>query len=144
MERHPLKLAGVLAAAALFIAGCVAGNPGNRELESLSISPATTSANGSAVQFTATGYWSLAPTTVTPMSATWGACTVVNSVATSPTTEVTVSTNGLATCASGASGTYSVFAWDPQYGYTGPTCNVITDCGGGCGRVSATAQLTCP
>lgn len=141
MKRSPLMLVWTLLAAAMFVAGCVGGNPGNRELESLSINPATTSANGAAVQFTATGYWSTSPITVTPMSATWGACTAVDSV---PTTDVTVSTTGQATCASGAKGTYMVFAWDPQYGGAGPVCNVISACGAGCGRVSATAQLTCP
>jgi hypothetical protein len=138
MKHSPLILVFILLAAAMFVGGCVAGN---RQLESLSISPATTSANGSAVQFTATGYWSMSPTTVTPQSATWGACTVVDST---PTSDVTVSPTGQATCASGVKGTYMVFAWDPDYGYTGPECLAITACGGGCGRVSATAQLTCP
>ncbi|HEY1159608.1 MAG TPA: hypothetical protein VGE83_03210 [Terracidiphilus sp.] len=140
MKRSPLILVCVLPAA-MVIAGCIAGNSGNRQLDSLSISPAATSANGSAVQFTTTGYWSTSPTTVTPQSATWGACTEVDSA---PTSDVTVSTTGIAACASGASGIYMVFAWDPDYGYTGPVCNAITACGGGCGRVSATAQLTCP
>jgi len=136
-----------LAATAMAIDGCAAGNPGNlgnpgnRQLESLSISPENYTANGSAVQFTATGHWSMTPITVTPQSATWGACTVVEAT---PTNDVTVSTTGMAACASGATGTYTVFAWDPDYGYTGPVCNAITACGGGCGRVSATAQLTCP
>jgi hypothetical protein len=141
VKKSPLILVCILLSTAMLIAGCVSGSPGNRELESLSVSPATASANGAAVQFTATGYWSSAPTTVMPQSATWGACTAVDSV---PTTDVTVSTTGQATCASGATGTYKVFAWDPQYGYTGPVCNAISACGGGCGRVAATAQITCP
>jgi hypothetical protein len=138
MKRSPLMLVGTMLAAAMFVAGCISGN---RQLESLSVSPATASANGSAVQFTATGYWSMSPTTVMPQSATWGACTVVDST---PTNNVTVSTTGQATCASGASGTYMVFAWDPDYGNTGGSCLAITACGAGCGRVSATAQITCP
>ena len=137
MKRSPLILLGTLLAA-MFIAGCVGGN---RQLESLSISPAATSANGAAVQFTATGHWSTSPNTVMPQSATWGACTAVDPT---PTSDVTVSTTGQATCASGAKGTYMVFAWDPDYGYTGGSCLAITACGAGCGRVSATAQLTCP
>ncbi len=137
MSRFPLRLLWLLPAAALAMAGC--GNPA-RELESITISPATATAKGSAVQLTATGHWNQSPTTVTPEAATWGACTAENS----PTTEVTLSSAGMATCASGAQGTYDVFAWDPQYGYTGPTCNAITACGAGCGRVSATVQLTCP
>jgi len=140
MKKSPLMLVCILLAA-MFIAGCVSGNPGNRQLESLSISPATTSANGSTVQFTATGHWSMSPATVVPQSATWGACTEVDSV---PTSDVTVSATGQATCASGATGNYMVFAWDPDYGGPGAVCNAINACGGGCGRVSATAQLTCP
>jgi hypothetical protein len=130
-------MAWLLPLAALAMAGCGAGN---RELQSLSVSPATASANGSPVQFTATGYWSASPTTVTPMTANWGACTTDNV----PTTDVTVSSAGAATCASGAKGTYDVFAWDPQYGATGAQCNAVTACGPGCGRVAATAQITCP
>jgi hypothetical protein len=137
MSRFPLRLAWLLAAAALAMAGCGAGN---RQLQSLSISPATATANGSPVQFTATGHRSQSPTTVTPQPVTWGACTTGGV----PTSDVTVSSAGLAACASGAKGTYDVFAWDPQYGYTGPECTAITACGPGCGRGSATVQLTCP
>jgi len=137
MKRFPLKWAVPLTL--LVTAGCTAGN-GNRELESLSISPAKATANGSPVQFTATGYWSMTPTEVTPQSAIWGACTGAEV----PTSDVTVSTTGQAACASGATGTYMVFAWDPQYGYTGPECTAITACGNGCGRVATTASLTCP
>jgi hypothetical protein len=136
MNGFSLKVAA-LAAAALMVTGCAEGH---RELESLSASPAAATANGSPVQFTATGHWSQSPMTQTPMPATWGACTTANV----PTTEVTVTSAGLATCTSGAKGTYDVFAWDPQYGYTGAQCNVVTACGPGCGRVSATVQLTCP
>jgi hypothetical protein len=137
MKRFSLRLVCVLAAAVLMTAGCAEGN---RELQSLSVSPATATANGSPVQFRATGHWSQSPTTVTPMPATWGAC--VNGD--TPTTEVTVSSTGLATCASGAKETYDVFAWDPQYGATGAECDVVTACGAGCGRVAAMVQLTCP
>ena len=139
--RFPLNLAW-LALPALAIAAC--GSPASiiatRELQSITISPPTAQANGSTVQFSATGHWSQSPVTVTPQSATWGACTT-GSV---PTADVTVSSSGLATCAAGAKGTYDVFAWDPQYGFEGPVCNVVTACGPGCGRVSATVQLTCP
>ncbi len=121
------------------MAGC---GTGNRELESLSISPATATANGSSVQFTATGHWSASPATEVPMPANWVACTAGATVGL--TTDVTVSSKGLATCAKAATGTYNVFAWDPQYGSSGPICNVIDVCGPGCGRVSVSAQLTCP
>ena len=137
MKKSPLFMLVFILPAAMLIAGCTTSN---RQLNSLRISPAAASASGSAVQFTATGYWSTSPTTVTPQSANWGACTVVDPT---PTSNVTVSTTGQATCASGATGTYMVFAWDPDYGYTGGSCLAITACGAGCGRVSATAQLTC-
>jgi hypothetical protein len=127
----------LVSAAALALTTC--GNP-TRQLDSLTITPAAATANGSAVQFTATGHWSASPTTVMPEPATWGACTTANA----PTTDVTVSTAGLASCTKSAKGAYNVFAWDPQYGYTGPTCNFVTACGSGCGRVSAAVQLTCP
>lgn len=143
MGRFPLRLVQVLTAGTLVVAGCgtpASMNPTARELDSLTLSPATAAANGSAVQFTATGHWSQSPATVTPQSANWGACTTSGV----PTSEVTVSATGLAACASGATGSYSVFAWDPQYGSAGPVCTAITACGPGCGRVAATAQLTCP
>jgi hypothetical protein len=140
MNEFPLRGAGVAALALLVMAGCGAP-PGNRQLESLSVSPATATANGSSVQFTATSYWSTSPTTVTPQSATWGACT---SGVESPTSDVTVSTAGTATCSSGAKGTYVIFADVPVYPEPGGNCLAINACGGGCGLVSASAQLTCP
>lgn len=139
MSRFPLRVFSLLAAAALIASGC-GGSGGPRELQSLSVSPAIASANGTPVQFTATGYWSQSPIVVTPQDATWGACTTAGV----PTTDVTVSSEGMATCSSTAKGTYNVFAWDPQYGFNGPTCSAITPCGRGCGRVAAIVQLTCP
>ncbi|MGB0066077.1 MAG: hypothetical protein WBP85_16665 [Terracidiphilus sp.] len=115
-------------------AGCANGD---RQLQSLSISPATATANGSPVQFTATGHWSESPTTVTPQAATWVACTATDA----PTTDATISSAGMATCASGAKGTYEVYAWDPR---PGPACTAIPACGGGCEAIIATAQITCP
>jgi hypothetical protein len=113
----------------------------SRQLQSMTIAPPTADAqnypNGQ-VQFTATGYYNANPAKVTPLSATWGACYQQNL-----TTGVSVSTNGLAQCASGSSGTYTVWAFDLAPS-SGAMCNVVTACGGGCGRVTATAQLTCP
>lgn len=140
MKMFPLTTGWLLLAAAM-MAGC-AENAGPRQLQSLSISPTTADANGAAVQFTATGHWSRAPITETPMPATWGACT--DGAVAGPTTDVTVSSTGLATCGSGAKGTYMVFAWDPDYGGTGPVCNAISGCGPGCGRVAGQVQITCP
>ncbi len=138
MSRFPLKQFLLIAVLGFAAGGC--GGSGNRELQSLSVSPATASANGTPVQFTATGHWSQSPMAVTPQPATWGACTTAGV----PSSDVAVSSAGLATCGSTAKGTYDVFAWDPQYGYMGPTCNAISACGPGCGRVSATVQISCP
>ena len=43
--------------------------PSGRQLESITVSPATADAQGQAVQFTATGHWSAAPLTTTPQPA---------------------------------------------------------------------------
>lgn len=83
------------------------------------------------VQFIATAYYANQPP-VTPLTASWGACHQ-----SSPTSDVTISTKGLAQCTSAASGTYSVFAAVPTL------CTAITACGGGC-QISGYAQLTCP
>ena len=145
MSVFPLRTVWLLTAAALITAGCGNGatltGSSTRELQSLTISPTTATANGAAVQYTATGYWSQAPVTVTPQSATWGACVADGSAT---TTDVTLSDTGLATCGGGAKGTFMVFAWDPDYGSTGPVCNAVTACGPGCGRVAAQVQITCP
>jgi hypothetical protein len=137
----------VLAAAIIPIScGTGANIVSNRELQTITVTPATASAQGQPAQFTATGHWSAAPVTVTPQAANWGACvqqTSGNTVMQSATTEVTVSSSGLAQCASGAKGTFTVFAYDPPLGSTGANCNAITVCGGGC-TISGTAQLTCP
>jgi hypothetical protein len=110
-------------------------------LQSLSITPASANAQdypGGQVPFTAAGNYTRQPSPVSPMSATWGACTTDGN----PTAAVTVSSNGVAQCISGSSGTYQVWAYDVNPGTA--TCNVLTACGGGCGRVTGTAQLTCP
>lgn len=109
----------------------------NRSIESITINPATADAqdypNGQ-VQFKATGYYNTPPSPVTPIAATWGVC-----VENAPTNEVSVTATGLAHCAAGAVGTYTVFA----YAFPNPSCLAITACGGGC-TVEGTAQLTCP
>jgi hypothetical protein len=107
------------------------------QLQSITISPpvATAPTVDGAVQFTATGHYSTSPYTVTPQPAAWGTC-----LAGAPTTEVTVTKTGLATCSQvggPASNTFSVFAFDQT------ECNLVTACGGGC-TVVGTAQLTCP
>ena len=104
-------------------------------LQSVALSPTTADAqnypNGQ-IQFAAVAYYQgqSSPVSVTPTR--WGVCQQNN-----PTTEVTVSSSGVAQCTQGASGTFTVFGSVPT------TCNAITNCGGGC-QVTGTAQLTCP
>jgi hypothetical protein len=102
-----------------------------RCLASISVCPTTAQASGKEVQFTATGNFTAAPWTVTPQPASWGVC--ANNA---PTGSVTVSSSGLAQCQSGATGTFTVFAYDPT------ECTAINACGGGC-TIRGTAQLTC-
>lgn len=136
MERLRLALFLLgLVLAASFVLSCGASAP--RQLQSITLSPATADAQDShngQVQFTTTGHYNTAPRTVTPQSATWGVC-----YQNAPTSEVSVTTAGLAQCANGADGTYTIWANDP----TNPTCNVLGPCGEGCSIVG-TAQLTCP
>lgn len=119
------------------------GSSPTRALKSVSLSPQTADADGSPVQFTAMGYFNDQPLTAKLVSANWGACYQKQ-----PTTAVSVSTNGLAQCAAGAVGTYTVWAWAES---------AAGSCGGNNGEVPAdlcggvipcqptgTAQLTCP
>jgi hypothetical protein len=134
-----LPLFLLLVCAALITLSC--GSSGRGSLSKVSISPASADASSypdGEVPFVATGYYSDPSSTVTPFSATWGSCTQAGSA----TTAVTVSAGGTAQCGSGASGTYTVWAFglDAQ----GAVCNVLTACGGGCGHVTGTAQITCP
>jgi hypothetical protein len=121
-----------LLSAACFALSCGASSHGQGQLQSIALSPPTAIAQS--VQFTATGYYINPSYTVTPQPATWGAC-----YQSTPTTEVSVTAAGIAQCASGATGTYTVFAFDAT-----PPCDVpINGCGAGC-TIVGTAQLTCP
>jgi hypothetical protein len=57
-----------------------------------------------------------------------------------PTTEVSVTQGGMAQCASGATGTYTVFAFVTIRSSCDPAQDL---CGDGC-TVVGKAQLTCP
>ncbi len=105
-------------------------------LESISLCPAVADAenfpNGE-VRFTPTGMYNTPPLVVTPLKTYgWGACQ-----GNTPTDEVTVSQTGVAKCAAGASGLYSVYTFVPT------ECEHVGPCGTGC-MVSGYAQLTCP
>jgi len=111
------------------------------QLQSLAVDPAAADAqnysNGK-VQFTATGNYVHPSRTVTPQPANWAACK--NGT---PTADVSVTASGMAQCASGAVGQFSIHAWDARSGQGVVNCTVITACGGGC-TIEASAQLTCP
>jgi hypothetical protein len=137
----------VLASSALLIAAAVAlscSAAPQHQLQSITLNPATADAqdypNGQ-VPFVATGHYNIAPMTVTPLSASWGTCTSQFTAAAA----VSVTQNGMAQCASGAAGTYTVWANDPlPMSSTGVySCPAATACGGGC-VIQANAQITCP
>jgi len=138
-----LKRSGTLISFALLVVAAIAlgcGSPANsvqsEEPQVITLSPAVADAKSYAdgeVQFVATGYFKTPPSPITPLTVqTWGVCQ-----ANTPTTEVEISNNGLAKCAEGANGNYSVFASDLTQ------CTAIGPCGTGC-YVTGTAQLTCP
>lgn len=108
-------------------------------LQAITLTPASADAmdypNGE-VPFVATGHYTDPSRTVTPLSAGWGSC-----YQNEATSEITVSAKGVASCAPGAVGTFTVWANDPP----DPSfeCLALTACGGGC-FVAGTAQLTCP
>ncbi len=132
------SLALVLAASLAL--SCGATSSQNQDpLQSITLSPATADAqdypNGQ-VHFIATGYYTDPSHTVTPLSAMWGSCYHDAS-----TSEVSVTAGGVAQCAPGAVGTYTVWADDPPL--FNVACLAITACGGGC-FIAGTAQLSCP
>ena len=126
----------------LAIAITLACGSSPRILQSVSLSPSTADAQGNPVQFTATGYFNKQPTTAQLSTATWGVCYQKQR-----TTAVSVSSNGVAQCAAGAQGTYTVWAWAERGGDScGPAGTVPFNPCGGAGecQVTGTAQLTCP
>ena len=134
-----LYLLLLLILAAVLTVACGAPST-TRTIEAVSIRPLQADAQsypGGKVQFTATGYYNTMPSPVTPQQATWGACFQGSS-----TQAVSISARGVGQCEAGAVGAYTVWAFATNA--TGGTCNAETACGDGCGRVTGTAQLTCP
>jgi hypothetical protein len=123
------------------IAVACGSQPSARVLKSVTVTPASADAqdypNGQ-VTFTATGYYNNQPSPVTPLSTSWGVC-----YQGAITTGATITEqSGVAQCAAGSVGTYTIFTLNPG-GPDGGTCNITTACGGGC-FLTATANLTCP
>jgi hypothetical protein len=136
--RFPLSFLALLLAAYLALS-CGAGQS---QLQSMALSPAQADAQSypsGQVPFIATGHYSNPTHTVTPQPANWIACQQ-----NAPTSDVYVSNTGVAHCASGATGTYSIEAWDIPNTVGVYNCPTMTACGGGGCKVQAAAQLTCP
>jgi hypothetical protein len=111
-------------------------------LQTISLKPASADAQGNPVQFAATGYFNEPPSPEQLVSVNWGAC-----YQNQRTTAVSVSTSGVAQCAAGAVGTYTVWAWAERSGSCGGNNGEVpaNPCGGaGECQVTGTAQLTCP
>jgi hypothetical protein len=131
----------VLAPLLLVFLPTACSNPGmntSRQLLSVTITPSAgtaPAAPNSRVQFVATGTYNTEPYTVTPLQATWGVTNYPQAIAS--TTQ-----NGLATCASGVSGTTTIEAWVQ---ISPPACESIDSAGRpGCSNVGSSAKLTCP
>jgi hypothetical protein len=113
--------------------------PWRRPAARIRLNPATADAHDyhdGQVPFIATGYYVNPSHTVKPQSATWVACQQDGPI----TTEVSVTQGGVAQCAIGAAGTYSINAWDTD---KIEPCAINT-CGILSCAIVATAQLTCP
>src|ERR1700686_141993 len=97
----------LILAAAITLA-CGSSPSADRLLQSVTVAPATADAqdypNGQ-VPFTATGFYTAKPTPVTPLTTSWSAC-----YQGATTTGVSIDPNtGVAQCAAGSAGTYTVF-----------------------------------
>ena len=143
MKRYgPQFFLVLLVLVAAFALACGVSQP--RLLESVALTPASADAQsypGGMVPFTATGTYNKSPSPVVPLTATWGACDSTGA----STSQVSVSSTGVAHCATGAVGTYTVWAFDVIVAAPGTaTCQAFNNCGWGCGRVTGTSLLTCP
>jgi len=127
---------------AIAISLACGSSPPPRMLQSVTLSPPVADAQGSPVQFTATGNFNNQPTPVKLVTVNWGAC-----YQNQPTTGVLVNAEGLAQCAAGAVGTYTVWGWADRGGGSCGTAGLVpaNPCGGvGECEVTGTAKLTCP
>jgi len=138
----PQLLFCLLVAAAAITIAC--GSSSSHIPQSVAVTPPTADAKefpGGDVQFTATASYNSMPSPVKNVSATWTACGSAGSL--EPANLVTVSSSGVAQCLSGASGTYTVYAFVPDPAFRS-ACPGSLLCGNSCGGVVGSAQLTCP
>jgi hypothetical protein len=139
MRKYGLSVL-LLAVIAIVITLACGSSP--RMLQSVSLSPATADAQGGPVPFTATGYFNEQPSPEKLLTANWGVC-----YQNQRTTGVSVSPDGVAQCAVGTVGIYTVWAVAQRGGDScGPAGTVPANPCGGAGQcqVTGTAQLTCP
>ena len=109
-------------------------NPGT--LQSMTLCPAVADAQNfpdGQVQFVAIGSYTTAPSPALLTNPFWGTC-----YQNAPTTGVAITSSGVAHCAAGASGTYTVWA------AAGPALCLIAEPCGMCGQLEGSAKLTCP
>jgi len=141
MRKYVLSIFSLAILAIALTLACGSSTP-TYMLKSVSLTPPAADAQGSPVQFTATGYFNQQPSPVQLVSPNWGAC-----YQNQRTTAVSVSASGLAQCAAGATGTYTVWAVAQSGGKNcGAAGSVPANPCGGAGecQITGTAQLTCP
>ena len=114
----------------LFFAALGCGSGGSRELQSITL---TSSPSGNGVQFIATGHYNQAPFSVSPLSALWAV------YLTGGQTGPSITQSGLAQCAAGAPGSFSILVYAPAN--SNIPVSRLTDA---TRVVVATGKLTCP
>ena len=133
--KHPVPVLSLIFLVVAIAIALACGTSSPRRLQSITLNPTMAQANGNPVQFTATRDFNLPPQHVTPQAATWGAC--AQDV---PTTAVSVTSQGLATCSSEASGNFTIFAFVSSCKGVVPSAA----CGPVLCTVTGTATLSCP
>lgn len=137
---HRVRHAGVLS---LFLCGLFATSCGGRSgrvLESISIGPNPAVAKDGTIQLVATGTFSSAPLTVSPLPVDWSQSpcdNLCNTVGGNVIGPISVNNSGLATCAPGYSGTAPVQAAAPVNPNLPPDTQDVP-------IVRGIANLTCP
>ena len=139
MNRNRVAAALLALFPGLILLSCGGGSSNSRVLESISISPNPAMAKNGTVQLVATGTFSSAPVTVTPLPADWSQSPCDNLCNGTPEVvgPISVNDSGLAGCAQGYAGTLPVKAVAPKNPSLPPdTQNVPT--------VTGTTNVTCP
>jgi hypothetical protein len=136
MNRIRWMISAPILFTAVVLTSCGGGS--NRVLESISLSPNPATAKNGTVQLVATGTFSSAPVTVSPLPVDWSQspCDDLCDIRPALIGPINVNSEGLATCAVGYSGTASVKAVAPKDPKLAPdTQNVPV--------ITGTASITC-